>query len=240
MKETETGANGLDKSVREKNGVLWEYSDKAVTAWGGMRLIQEMLLRMGMREMLGGAGLPAPKSNRGYNPVDVIESFMVCVWVGGVRFSHTAIVRFDEALCGIFGWKQVASVATFTRFFGRFKRGAVDEVYGKINRWFWDQLPAKVVTIDLDSSVVTRYGKQEGAVKGYNAHKKGRASHQPLFVFVADMRFVLHCWLRPGNTSSGNGAEIFFSEALSLLGERHRVGLVRADSGFFPGNLWTP
>lgn len=237
MNEPGHGTIGLDKNIREKNGVLWEFSDKAVTAWGGMRLIQELLVRMGFREMLRGSGLPEPKSNRGYNPVDVLESFMVCVWVGGVRFSHTAMVRFDEALCGIFKWKQVASVATFTRFFRRFNRDGVDEVYGRINRWFWSQIPSKVVTVDLDSSVVTRYGKQEGAVKGYNSNKKGRPSHNPIFAFVADLRLVLHCWLRPGNSSSGNGVSVFFKEARDLLGERHRVGLIRADSGFFAGEF---
>ena len=36
-------------------------------------------------------------SQRGYGPVMMMESFFVAVWLGGVRFAHTAIVRFDDA-----------------------------------------------------------------------------------------------------------------------------------------------
>lgn len=38
--------------------------------------------------------------------------------------------------------------------------------------------------LDLDSIVITRYGEQEGAKKGYNPNKRGRLSHHPLIAFV--------------------------------------------------------
>jgi hypothetical protein len=117
-------------------GLPYEFTDKPVTAWGGLRLIQEMLHRMGFHDALKSSGLPQPGSNRGYDPAEMIEVFLACVWVGGVRFSHTALIRFDEALKGIFGWERVASVSTFTRFFRRFKREEVDRVFGHLSRWF--------------------------------------------------------------------------------------------------------
>ncbi len=42
------------------------------------------------------------------------------------------------------------------------------------------------LTLDLDSTVMTRYGNQEGVVRGYNPTKPGRPSHYPLMAFVAD------------------------------------------------------
>jgi len=228
-----------DKKVPKETSLPWVFTDRPVTAWGGLRLMKEMLMRMGLREELKRCGLPVAQSNRGYDPEEMIESFLVCIWAGGVRFAHTQLVRFDKALCEIFGWKQVASVSTFTRFFRRFKRERVDEVFGHIQGWFWNQISPKTLTIDLDSSVITRYGEQEGTAKGYNPQKKGRRSHHPLFAFVADLRMVLHAWLRPGNTASCNGANEFFKEAIRLLGDRHRISLVRADSGFFFGEFMT-
>jgi len=194
-------------------------------------------LKMGFREVLAKSGLPQPQSNRGHDPVSMMESFIVCIWAGGVRFSHTAAIRFDDVLKELFGWKAVASVSTFTRFFRQFKQAEVDEVFGTISRWFWEQLPAQRVTLDLDSSVVTRYGEQEGVAVGYNPQKRGRPSHHPLFAFVADIRMVLNAWLRPGDTASSNNIFQFFEESLSVLGDRHRVGLVRADAGFFDGKF---
>jgi hypothetical protein len=45
-------------------------------------------------------------------------------------------------------------------------------------------------TLDLDSTVLTRYGNQQGAAKGYNIKKPGRKSHHPLMAFVSDCRMV--------------------------------------------------
>lgn len=223
----------METSLPIEQGLPFQFTDKPVTPWGGLRLVQEMLLRMRFREALAASGLPRPGSNRGYDPVAMMEVFLVCVWIGGLRFSHTSAVRYDEALCQIFGWKRVASVSTFTRWFRRFKRAGVDQVFGNLGRWFWNQLAPRTITLDLDSSVVTRYGKQEGAVVGYSRQKFGKPSHRPLFAFAADWRMVVHAWLRPGNTDDCNGGREFTEEALALLEPRHRVGLIRADAGFY-------
>jgi len=235
MLNAELACNLPDKIVPQPTGLPYAFTDKPVTAWGGLRLMQEMLLRINFRATLDSCGLMPPGSNRGYNPATMMESFMVCVWIGGARFSHTAIVRFDDALKQIFGWKSVGSVSTFTRFFGKFKQQDVDEVFGNINRWFWSRLAPKTLTLDLDSSVVTRYGQQEGVAVGYNPHKRGRPAHHPLFAFAADIRMAVHAWLRPGDTASSSNVNNFFEEALTVIGPCHKVGLVRADSGFFVG-----
>ena len=54
---------------------------------------------------------------------------------------------------------------------------------------------------------------------------------------MAEANFVLHAWLRSGNTGAGQGVAQFLSEALSLLGSSHRVRCVRADSGFYADNF---
>jgi hypothetical protein len=224
-----------DSIVPTPTDLPFEFTDKPVTAWGGLRLLQEMTRRMGLRDALHASTLPLPGSNRGYDPVEMMEVFIACVWIGGNRFSHTALIRFDDALKGIFGWKRVAEVSTFTRFFHRFKREDVDRVFGEIGRWFWEQMPQHCMTLDLDSSVVTRYGEQEGVAIGYNPNKHGRGSHIPLFAFAADVRMVVNGWLRPGDTGNCNGSIEFTEESLRMLGDRHKVGLIRADAGFYDG-----
>lgn len=227
----------MEISFPAEQGLPFAFSDKPVTPWGGFRLIQEMMLRMKFREALAASGLPQPGSNRGYDPVVMMEAFLVCVWGGGKRFSHTDLVRFDSALRQVFGWKSVASVSTYTRWFRRFERRDVDRVFGSLGRWFWDQLSPRTITLDLDSTVVARFGEQEGAVIGYSRQKFGKPSHRPLFAFVSDWRMVLHAWLRPGNTNDSNGVREFTEEALELLGPRHSVGMIRADSGFYVGDF---
>jgi hypothetical protein len=48
---------------------------------------------------------------------------------------------------------------------------------------------------------------------------------------------TLESWLRSGNAGAGQGAVQFLSEALSLIGAKHRIRCVRADSCFFGDNF---
>jgi hypothetical protein len=78
--------------------------------------------------------------------------------------------------------------------------------------------------------VITRYGQQEGAKKGYNPKKKGRNSHHPIIAFVNDVKMVANFWLRSGNSSSANNFVGFLEDTLSVFGDK-KVGLLRLDSG---------
>jgi hypothetical protein len=90
-------------------------------------------------------------------------------------------------------------------------------------------------SLDLDSTIFARHGtQQQGAARGYNPRRPGRLSHHPLLAVLAEANFVLHAWLRSGNSGAGQGAAQFLSEALSLLSQSaYRVRCVRADSGFY-------
>lgn len=98
-------------------------------------------------------------------------------------------------------------------------------------QWMFNQININGITLDLDSTVMTRYGVQEGAARGYNPAKRGRVSHHPLMAFIADTRMIANCWLRPGNASSANNVQGFLANTLHRLGHQ-KVSLVRADSGF--------
>lgn len=221
-----------EELVKESNNIAWEYTSKPVSAWGGMRLMKELIDKTETLLQLRELPLPYPKSNRGYDPITVIESFWVCVWLGGARFAHTALIRFDKVLSDIFGWGKVPSVSTYTRFFNRFTREMIDNTFVNFNKWFFTKIPIKSFTLDLDSSVLTRYGEQEGSLKGYNPNKKGRNSHHPLIAFISELRMAANAWLRPGNTSSSNNIYNFLEETFCII-DKIKIGLVRADSGFF-------
>jgi hypothetical protein len=77
-----------------------------------------------------------------------------------------------------------------------------------------------------------RYGKQEGAVLGFNPKKHRRPSHHPLIATLGSRPWVVHAWLRSGNTTSARGAEQFLEEALALLPIPTAIRYLRADSGF--------
>ena len=227
----------MHKKVIDSSGLAWAFTDKQFTAWGGLRVFQEMLRRLGWREALAKAPLPVAGSNRAIHPSLMIQSFLVTVWTGGGRFAHTALVRFDAALRQIFGLTRVGSVSTFSRFFRRFGRRENEALFEYLSSWLWQQVAGASWTVDLDSSVLTRYGHQEGSAVGYNPWHRGEKSHHPLMAFAAESRMVVSAWLRPGNTTDSSNAENFFKEVLRVLGQRHRIGLLRCDSGFCIGSF---
>ncbi|AND63160.1 hypothetical protein AX766_01325 [Flavobacterium covae] len=73
--------------------------------------------------------------------------------------------------------------------------------------WIFDNFKFDNFTLDINSSVVTRYDTQEGAKKEYSPSKKGNLSHHTLITFTNDMKLVPDMWLRSGDSTSTN---IFF------------------------------
>lgn len=214
------------------NEIRVAFSDKKVTAWGGMKLMKDMLDSIGIKEFMSGLNLPEKGSNRGYDPIQIIECFWTSIWIGAGRFSHSAYLRYDKVLQEIFGWKQAPSQSTYSRFFQKFSWKRNTEIFIPLQKWFIDNLKITNITIDFDSSIMTRYGDQEGSKVGYNPNKPGRASHHPLMAFIAETRMVANAWLRPGNTAALSNCKAFIDETFEILLNK-KVGLVRADSGFY-------
>lgn len=209
-----------------------EYSDKQVSAWGGMYAMKALMEKINLRQMLEDLNLPQPNSNRGYNPIDVLEAFMVSMWCGASRFTHSSYLRYDHTLKEIFGWRCAPSQSTYSRFFNKFSHKRNTEVFPKLQKRFMSQFKVDKLTIDLDSTVITRYGEQEGAHKGYNPKKPGRNSHRPLLAFSAEGKLIVNAWQRRGDVGDSNGFIDFLTETQQILGDK-RIGLLRADSGFY-------
>ena len=211
------------------------FTDKPVTAFGGLALFVAFAQRLGLSQMLA-AALPFPVTSPNATPPhQILLAFFAGVLAGARRFAQLAVLRADEPIRQLFGLRRFPSTATFTRFFRRFSAKTVTETFAPLFAGCLARLPQRRegYTLDLDSSVFERYGTQEGALKGYNPKKRGRPSHHPLFAVVAEARCIAHLWLRSGNTGAARGASAFLAEVQALLPGHLTLRLVRADSGFF-------
>jgi len=227
MRENHSGSRGTDR-------LEISYTDKPVSGWGGLVLVMRFFDRLGLREMLKRA-LPDGRTSNNHIPaVDIVLSFFATVLTGGNRFAHAERIRADEVVRGILDVPRLSSAMTLTRYFGGFVRGQVEHMSAALSEFALERLaPKEPVTLDLDSTVFERYGKQEGSLKGHNPRKHGRPSHHPLLAMMSGVKLVLHAWLRSGNAGTSRGVTAFLAEALALLPERVKVYAVRADSGFF-------
>lgn len=208
------------------------FTDKPVTPWGGLILFSGLARQAGLEQALREALPFKPTSPNATDPVEVVLAFMAGVLAGSRRLAHIERLRWDEGVRQILGLHRFVSDTTLGRFFRRFGAAEVTAVFEHLMRWQLRQIPLSAEILDLDSSAMERYGKQEGAVLGYNPKKHRRPSHHPLLATLGTRPWVVHAWLRSGNTSSARGAEAFLEEALALLPEGVKIPFLRADSGF--------
>jgi hypothetical protein len=214
------------------------YTDKEITPWGGMVFMRQMLDKMGFRKVVNAqADLPVPGSNRGYPATTIVEAFMVSIWCGANRFLHTEVTRHDRALSKIFNWNRTPGQDTYKRFFSKFTQATNQRVSDYFYSWIFDNVKFDNFTLDCDSSVMTRYGTQQGSKKGYNPAKRGRPSHHPLIAFIADVKLVANMWLRSGDTSSSTNFLSFLEDTLAKL-KNKTIGLIRLDSGFCSNEIF--
>lgn len=209
------------------------YTDKPITPFGGLTTVKRFYQRSGLQQAISSLPLPQPGSNRGYDPTDIIEGFLVSVLLGARRLAHSGLLRHDKVISEMFEWnKGMASESTFSRFFKKFNVEINDELFIELNRWWFQKLQLRYHTVDIDSTVITRYGNQQGVKVGYNPRKPGRGSHHPLIAFAAEAKMVIQSWMRTGDSVSSTDIKDFIDVVLKTI-DKSTIGLVRADSGFF-------
>jgi hypothetical protein len=235
-----------DKTVPTEITALWggrkvelRETQRAVTPFGGLVVFFEFLRQVGYCEAVK-QHLPFRlTSPNALDPAQTFTAFLLAVLAGARRFAHASLLRADTALHQILGLPRFPSDDTLRNLFKRFGQGQCQRFFSGLWAWQLARLPecAAGYSLDLDSTVFERYGRQQGALRGPNPRKHGRPSHHPLLAVLAEEHFLLHGWLRSGNCGTARGVVEFLKEALALLPERHVVRVLRADSGFFDQQL---
>jgi Transposase DDE domain group 1 len=216
------------------------FTEHPITVWAGIILLRLYFEWIKLREELNEALVRvAKRSNHQISSVEVMLSWFYGLALGAERFEHFTRYRRDRLLGELLGIERFGSPDTLRRLFLRFGYRELTEVSERLMRFSLTRMRPILLghTLDLDSTVLCRYGEQEGSLKGYNPRKPGRPSHHPLVAFLAEGRRLLWASMRSGNSGSANGCVEFLKQALTVLPEEHRIGLVRADAGFFEKRL---
>ena len=240
-------ASDLHKTTRVEINALFgqaklilDETPKAITPFGGLVSFLTFLGQIGYpQEVQQRLPFAAPTSNNAIPLAHTLTAFVVAVVTGARRFAHCQWLRADHGLHALLGLERFPGDDTIRNFFLRFTQAQIEAFWRPLWRWLLRLLacPQAGFSLDLDSTVFCREGSQEGAAKGYNPRRKGRKSHHPLLAVLAEAPFVLHGWLRSGNTGAARGVVPFLQEALALLPEGMWLRCVRADSGFFEETL---
>jgi hypothetical protein len=162
---------------------------------------------------------------------DILGTWFLSVLAGHRRYAHIATLRADALSPQLLGLGALVSEDTLRRALGAMDEAAGDAWMRKhVDASVWPLLSAPWV-LDVDVTIKPLYGKQEGALLGYNPKKPGRPSHAYHTYQMAGLRLMLGVHVAPGNQSHANTTLPGLIELLQRLPFDKRPHLIRGDAG---------
>src|SRR3954453_2199097 len=170
--------------LSEERLILRE-TGRAITPFGGVAVFVAYLHKVGFGEKLRQCMPICWRSPNQIEPAATFTAFLIAVLVGAKRFAHANWLRGDRALHALLGIDRFPTDDTIRNLFRRFTMGNVQRLFEPLAQWQMERVPLRSAgyTLDLDSTVFERYGRQEGSLKGHNPRKHGRPSHHPCWLF---------------------------------------------------------
>jgi len=220
----------------------FSFEGDALTHFGGLFLIQRFCNKLRLRRRLQRILKSAPHWID-YRPEDLIMTLLYVLIAGIQRVNKTEILQYNGLFLSLVGLKKFPDQTALRRFLRRIPPPAIREMVRLHDRLRTElfAIPRARTQLEfhMDSVVLTLYGKQQGARKGYNPRKKGRPSYHPILCFEGHGQEFWHGSLRPGDTASNTGARFMVKRCLEKVPSsvaRSRIRFL-ADSGYFSGKL---
>lgn len=216
-----------------KGDIELRFESENITPYAGVYLLREFFRKIRLTRFIKKL-LKVQKRDRYYNTCELVLSVIYAILFGFERMPHTSILGSDRAFLGITGLATYPEASSLWRFLMRLGENHITAIL-RMNQTYLRKMlaidPRKQAVIDMDSTVLTVYGHQEGARVGYNPTKPGRLSYHPVCAFLGrEKDFITGC-LRPGDTHSGKDAVALFENALEAV--KAKRCKLRADSGFY-------
>lgn len=204
-----------------------------LTQFGGVTLIERFFQRLRLQRAFSRDIRFVQRNNR-YSISESLQAFLYPLILGLGRIETTEPLRHNGVfhyLVGLPGYPEATSLRRFLERLACAGRNAFLKLH---DRWRAAMVghPPQII-FDLDSTVLTVYGRQERAAVGYNPKKRGRPSYLPLLCFEGRTQ---DCWegsYHAGNVHVSTVTLALLERAFAKLPEPIPPVRVRADGAFF-------
>lgn len=204
----------------------------AVTPLGQLPFFIEFLKVSGLFETWVADCPLTYHSNHASEKRAVLATLLLSILAGHYRYAHITAIRHDGIHPELLGVARLVSEDAARRALAR-----IDEASGVA--WL-DRHLAKTTRpllttpwiLDLDTTVKCLYGKQEGAVVGYNPKKPGRPSHSYHSAMMANTRLALTVDVLPGNETAPLHSMPGIWAWLDAVPKAARPAVLRGDVAF--------
>ena len=227
-----------NKNKQKDCKIKTSFTAGTISNYSGILPIYKFMLKLGIVSKFESISLKLGQ-NASYRTSTILSTVILGIISGLNRLSKMETFSHDPLTRELLSIKDKIDEDTISNRFKKFgmkQNNELMEISGSISSKVREKLKVSYDILDLDSTARTVYGRQEGALVGYNPHKKGARSYHPLLGFLNSTRECILSWLRPGDSFTANNSSEFVKQIFSMLPINMSL-LVRTDSGFFDDKL---
>lgn len=138
----------------------------------------------------------------------MLVGLVMLLFIGFNRVWHFVYIQFDSMMCSIFNMLKLPNVSTYWRYMnslGLNQGQSLLTVMSALRERVWHlcEINHESVHIDIDTTVETIFGNQQGGRKGHNTKNRGKKAFRPVLCFMEETREYLCGKLRTGKTMGG-------------------------------------
>ena len=206
----------------------------------GLILLKEFCYKLGIERLLETTFKTNDTACRQHTDDQNLLQVLYQIFGGYFKDDHADYLTYEPVITRILEKNSLASQPTLSRFFNRMDETTLkqlDDISKIVRKRVYSIKHPENILLDLDSTLLETYGKQEG--HAFNFHYQSIGYH-PLLCFDGLTGDLLKIELREGSAYSSTGVEEFMQPLLDeFLNDYSESKLfLRGDSGFTKPKLY--
>ena len=208
---------------------------RGLTHYGGIFFFQEFLRVLQLRRFFA-QQVADFRPHHDYTLCQMSLALLYPIILGLDRMENASLLRSDKTfqhLTGLPSYPDPQSLRRFPLHAPPQFRQRLHRLNDRLLEQFIHRPEHRSrLILDLDSTVVTVFGFQEGAAVGYNPRYRGKRSYDPLLCLEANSSFLWDTELRSGDAGTWAGSTGLLASSFLSIPSDIRELRVRADAGF--------
>lgn len=224
--------------VNFNNKISFDFNGGNLSSDSGLLLVRSFLEKVGLRKTLESCF--DSKTGKTHTVSSVMEQLIYTNIAGYHRDDASDDLRRDPIFTSVLDKEALASQPTVSRTLNSLGKTDIEKFNDILKALFKMGNPpedTKCIVLDIDSTNIQTYGKQENSEYIYHYSSNG---YHPLVLYNGLNGDIMKFELRKGSVYTSNGIREFLGPVLEWLNKTypHADILIRGDSGFATPELY--